>query len=159
VHCRVQKTPSLDPILIEVNPVHTFPSSIPIIIIILVVVVVVMQGIGNSRPVPVQNCNFGTYESIWTRSETHTSQKNADTHPYPQAGFEPVIPVFERSKTVHSLDRAAIGLNICSNIIFPTTSRPSEWSHSFRFSNQNIICISLLFHEFYMPHRSHPWSP
>jgi hypothetical protein len=25
----------------------------------------------------------------------------------PQAGFEPKIPVFERGKTVHALDRAA----------------------------------------------------
>jgi hypothetical protein len=27
----------------------------------------------------------------------------------PRAGFEPTIPVFGRSKTVHALDRAAIG--------------------------------------------------
>jgi hypothetical protein len=27
--------------------------------------------------------------------------------PMPQVGFEPTIPVFERAKTVHALDRAA----------------------------------------------------
>jgi hypothetical protein len=34
----------------------------------------------------------------------------------PQVGFEPTIPVFQRAKTVHALDRAAplIGPEICT---------------------------------------------
>jgi len=34
--------------------------------------------------------------------------------------------------------------------------RPSKWSHPFRFSNGNFLCISYLFHMCYMPHLSHP---
>jgi hypothetical protein len=36
----------------------------------------------------------------------------------PQVGFEPTIPVFEREKTVHALDRAAsvIGRMTDSNV-------------------------------------------
>jgi hypothetical protein len=30
----------------------------------------------------------------------------------PQVGFEPTIPVFERAKTVQSLDRAAIVVGV-----------------------------------------------
>jgi hypothetical protein len=37
---------------------------------------------------------------------------------------------------------------IHSNIIFTSTPRSYSWSLSFRFSNQNILCIS---------HLSHPW--
>jgi hypothetical protein len=35
----------------------------------------------------------------------------------PRAGFEPTIPVFERSKTVFALDRAANGTGVCIIII------------------------------------------
>jgi hypothetical protein len=40
-----------------------------------------------------------------TTSRTETSM--------PQVGFEPTIPVFERAKTVHALDRAATGIRHC----------------------------------------------
>jgi hypothetical protein len=42
----------------------------------------------------------------------------------PQVGFEPTIPVFERVKTVHALDRAAtvIGIIIIIIIITETAS-------------------------------------
>jgi hypothetical protein len=39
----------------------------------------------------------------------------------PQVGFEPTIPVFERAKPVHDLDRAVtvIGsLLVCADILF-----------------------------------------
>jgi len=42
----------------------------------------------------------------------YTGQHNIEkpTHiSMPRAGFKPTIPVFERSKTVRALDRAAIG--------------------------------------------------
>jgi hypothetical protein len=42
----------------------------------------------DARPLPIQD---------------NTAQKNADTHPC-LTGFEPTIPVFERSKTVRASD-------------------------------------------------------
>jgi hypothetical protein len=46
-----------------------------------------------------------------THRTTQTQTKRTQTF-MPQVGFEPMIPVFERAKTVHALDRAAtvIGL-------------------------------------------------
>jgi hypothetical protein len=41
-----------------------------------------------------------------TRKTTRTQNKRIQTS-MPQVGFEPTIPVFERAKTVHALDRAA----------------------------------------------------
>jgi len=40
---------------------------------------------------------------------------------------------------------------IISNIIFPSMSRSSEWSLSFRFSDQNFVCISHICHLCYIP--------
>jgi hypothetical protein len=37
---------------------------------------------------------------------TQTQNKRTQTS-MPRVGFEPMIPVFERAKTVHALDRAA----------------------------------------------------
>jgi hypothetical protein len=43
-------------------------------------------------------------------------------------------------------------------LILTSTPRSSEWSLPFRFSNQNTLCISRLFHACYMPRLSHhPW--
>jgi hypothetical protein len=65
-----------------------------------------------------------TYESIWTVDRTpwtgdqpvarplpkqdSKTQKRGHTS-MPRAGFEPTIPVFERSNTVHALNRATAG--------------------------------------------------
>jgi hypothetical protein len=65
--------------------------------IVIVIIIIILQGICQSRPVPAQNFNFWTYESIWTFSRTpwtgdqpdarplhtqnNTTQKNVDTHP------------------------------------------------------------------------------
>jgi hypothetical protein len=38
---------------------------------------------------------------------TTQTQNNRTKTSMPQVGFEPTIPVFERAKTVHVLDRAA----------------------------------------------------
>jgi hypothetical protein len=45
---------------------------------------------------------------------TTQAQNNAHRHPMPQVRFEPTIPVIERAKTLHALDRAAtvIGFNV-----------------------------------------------
>jgi hypothetical protein len=62
---------------------------------------------------------------------TQTQNKCTQTY-MPQLGFEPTIPVFQRTKTVHTLDLAAtvIGyimhlltvkvLSLCLNIIIPS---------------------------------------
>jgi len=42
------------------------------------------------------------------------------------------------------------------NIIYPSTRRSSEWSLTFMFSNQNIVCIFHLSHPYYMSRPSHP---
>jgi hypothetical protein len=44
-----------------------------------------------------------------THRTTQTQNKLTQTST-PQVGFEPMIPVFERAKTVHALDRAAIAI-------------------------------------------------
>jgi hypothetical protein len=41
---------------------------------------------------------------------TAQTQNKCTQTSMPQAGFEPTIKVFERAKTVHSLDRAAAGI-------------------------------------------------
>jgi hypothetical protein len=51
-------------------------------------------------------------DAMFLPTQDNTTQKNANTS-IPRVGFEPVIPVFERPKTVHELDRADIGT--CSN--------------------------------------------
>jgi hypothetical protein len=50
--------------------------------------------------------------ATWTHRTAQTHSKRIQTS-MPQVGFEPTIPVFERAKTVHALDRAAnvIGRN------------------------------------------------
>jgi hypothetical protein len=44
----------------------------------------------------------------------------------PQVGFEPTIPVFERAKTVHNLDRTAIVIGI--RIIYFLNNKEIEWT-------------------------------
>jgi len=46
---------------------------------------------------------------------------------------------------------------IHSYITFPSAVRSSEWSHPFRFSDQNFVCLSHQFHACYMLHLSHPY--
>jgi hypothetical protein len=54
-----------------------------------------------------------------THRTTQTQNKRTQTS-MPQLGFEPTIPVFERGKTVHALDRAAtvIGKHSASYLEF-----------------------------------------
>jgi len=46
------------------------------------------------------------------KATTYTGQHNTEKRGHtsmPRAGFEPMIPIFERSKTVRASDRAASG--------------------------------------------------
>jgi len=71
-----------------------------------------------------QNFFSETYETIWTvgrtqtgdqpdpKASTYTGQHNTGKRGHttmPRARFEPLIPVFEWSKTVRALYRVAIG--------------------------------------------------
>jgi len=47
-------------------------------------------------------------------TSTYTGQHNTEKRRYtsmPRAGFNPTIPVFERSRIIRALDRAATGIS------------------------------------------------
>jgi hypothetical protein len=58
-----------------------------------------------------------------------------------------LVPVLSQMNPVHNLPPCFPKTHY--NIL-PSTSRSSEWSLPFRFSNWNIVCISHLFHACYM---------
>jgi hypothetical protein len=62
-----------------------------------------------------------------------------------QVGFEPTIPVFERAKTVHALDRASTVIGILSAIL-------TDILHDFPLSFQaNAGIVPRLCHEHFLP--------
>jgi len=65
----------------------------------------------------------------------------------------PLIPVLSYIAAVHS--NSPYLFKIYLNIILPSTLMSSKRSHSFRFSNQNGVCISLLSHSCNMPRPPH----
>jgi len=67
-------------------------------------------------------------ESARRKASTYTGQHNTEKCGHtsmPRAGFEPTIPVFERSKTVRASDDAVIGTD--PNIIRMIKSRRMGW--------------------------------
>jgi hypothetical protein len=54
-------------------------------------------------------------KALPTHRTTQTQNKGTQTF-MPRVGFEPTIPVFERVKTVHALDRAATLFGVLNNI-------------------------------------------
>jgi len=64
----------------------------------------------------------------------------------------PLVPTLSQLPPLHIFPPYFPKVN--SNITLPPTSRSSEWS--FRFSNQNVVCISRLCHACYMSRLSHP---
>jgi len=66
----------------------------------------------------------------------------------------PLILIMRQMHSVHSLPPYFPKTH--SNIIVLCTPRSSKRSLPFRFSNQNIICISHFSHPCYMPRPSHP---
>jgi hypothetical protein len=50
-----------------------------------------------------------------THTATQTQNKRTQTS-IPRVGFEPTIPVFERAKTVHVFDRAAIVISTSGSL-------------------------------------------
>jgi len=68
----------------------------------------------------------------------------------------PLVPIPIQMHPVHTF--LPYFPKIHFNIIFPSTPRYSEWSLPFRFSDQNVVCISRLSHACYMSRPSHaPW--
>jgi hypothetical protein len=55
-----------------------------------------------------------------------TQNKRTQTF-MPQVGFEPTIPVFERPKTVHALDRAVTVIGTCSLRIHNFVQHVEGW--------------------------------
>jgi len=60
-----------------------------------------------------------------------------------------LVPIISQINPVHTLP--PYFPTIHSNIILPSMPRSYKWSLSFRFSNQNTVCISQLSHVCYMP--------
>jgi hypothetical protein len=48
----------------------------------------------------------------YLHTEQYKHRINTQTY-MPRVGFEPIIPVFERAKTVHAIDRAATVTGSC----------------------------------------------
>jgi hypothetical protein len=55
-------------------------------------------------------------QSRYLHIEQHKQNKRTHTS-MPRVGFEPTIPVFERAKTVHALDREATVFGFCRNYV------------------------------------------
>jgi hypothetical protein len=65
----------------------------------------------------------------------------------------PLVPILSQMNSVHTFPPCYPKIH--SNIL---RSMPlsSEWSLSFRFYEQNILCIFHLFHACYIPRQAHP---
>jgi len=59
-----------------------------------------------------------------------------------------LVPILRQKNPVYNSKYCFTNIN--SNIIFPSTPRSSTWSFPFKFSNQNFVCISHLYHACHM---------
>jgi len=65
----------------------------------------------------------------------------------------PLVPFLSQMNPIHAFQ--PYFPNMHSYIVFPSTLSSSEWSLPCRFSDQNLVCISRLSHECYMPNPFH----
>jgi hypothetical protein len=93
-------------------------------ITIITIIINTSFKVAHTRPVPIHNFNIRNLwlcldigRTPWTGeqpdvrplpTQDNTTQKKTDTF-MPRAGFETTIAVFNRSKTLRTLDRAAVG--------------------------------------------------
>jgi hypothetical protein len=82
-----------------------------------------------------------------THRTTQTQNKRTQTS-MPQVGFESTIPVFERAKTVHTLDRGATVIGVMLSSLIGTTipffalGRREYLAHPEQVGRQILKCIS-----------------
>jgi hypothetical protein len=77
---------------------------------------------------------------------TQTQNKHTQTS-RPRVGFEPMIPVFERAKTVHALDSAATVISTHYSQFFKITTNKMQQK---RYATKLQLKISLLTHRSYL---------
>jgi len=96
----------------------------------------------------------------WEANRDSTSQEisrllwNSEVHYRVHYG-SPLVPILSQMNPVHTYLHYAPKIHF--NIIL-STPKFSEWSLPFRFSDQNVLCISYLSHLCYMPRPSYPSS-
>jgi hypothetical protein len=75
-----------------------------------------------------------------THRTTETQNKRSQTS-VPLVGFEPTIPVFERAKTVHDLDRAATLIGSCVNYTAKNKLLLGLYGNKIWFMDSTTACI------------------
>jgi hypothetical protein len=66
----------------------------------------------------------------------------------------PLVPILSHINPIHTIPPYLSQIH--ANIVYPPTSRSSQWSLSFWLSHRYPICIPLHPHSCYMPRPSHP---
>jgi hypothetical protein len=92
----------------------------------------------------------------YLHTEQHKQNKRTQTS-MSRVGFEPTIPVFERAKTVHSIDSAATViylLHLLIHITLPFMSKSPMCSHHFTHSDYSFVCLCHL-----STHTTYPVNP
>jgi hypothetical protein len=73
----------------------------------------------------------------YLHTERHKQSKRTQTS-MPRVELEPTIPVFEKAKTVHALDRAAIVIGVCSFYKLKNSSN-TEQQRNYDYKGMDII--------------------
>jgi hypothetical protein len=107
---------------------------------------------GNFSLINLTPCSKVLLEKLIANQEIHRLLRNMKVH-YSVHKTPPLVSMPSQMNPVHTFPPNFPTSH--SNIILPSTTRSSEWSLPFRFSNQSTVCISHLSHACYMPLPSH----
>jgi hypothetical protein len=66
----------------------------------------------------------------------------------------PLVPILSQINPIHTIPSYLSKIHL--NIVYPSTSRSSQWSLTSWLSHQYPLCIPLFSHSSYMPCPSHP---